>query len=110
MKIHVTDRNGKRHALEALEGFRVMEIIRDWDMDIKAECGGACACGTCHVYVAPEWAGRLHAPLDEEADQLDTAFDVTETSRLSCQIIMTAELDGLEVTLAPGTGKDRAAA
>jgi 2Fe-2S ferredoxin len=110
MHIHVTDRQGKRHTLDALEGFRVMEIIRDWDMDIKAECGGACACGTCHVHVAPEWAAKLAAPLDEEIDLLDMAFDVEETSRLSCQIIMTAELDGLEVTLAPGTEKDRAAA
>lgn len=110
MQIHVTDRHGKRHTLEALEGFRVMEIIRDWDLDIKAECGGACACGTCHVYVAPEWASKLHGPLDEEIDQLDMAFDVEANSRLSCQIIMTAELDGLEVTLAPGTEKDRAAA
>lgn len=110
MHIHVTDRQGKRHTLEALEGFRVMEIIRDWDMDIKAECGGACACGTCHVYVSPEWAAKLAAPLDEEIDQLDMAFEVEETSRLSCQIIMTEALDGLEVTLAPGTEKDRAAA
>jgi len=110
MQIHVTDRHGKRHTLEALEGFRVMEIIRDWDLDIKAECGGACACGTCHVYVAPEWAEKLRGPLDEETEQLDMTFDVEANSRLSCQIIMTAELDGLEVTLAPGTEKERAAA
>ena len=50
---------GTRHTLEALEGWRVMEVIRDWGLDIKAECGGACACATCHVYVAPEWVGKL---------------------------------------------------
>lgn len=110
MHINVTDRNGKRHRLEALPGFRVMEIIRDWGLDIKAECGGACACATCHVHVGEEWTGRLPAPDEEEIDSLDTAFDVEPGSRLSCQIIMSEELDGLEVTLAPGTGKDERAA
>jgi ferredoxin, 2Fe-2S len=107
MHINVTDQNGKRHRLEALEGFRVMEIIRDWGLDIKAECGGACACATCHVHVDEDWTGKLHRPLDEEIDMLDMAFDVRDNSRLSCQLIMTAELDGLEVTLAPGTQMDR---
>lgn len=110
MHINVTDRNGKRHKLEALPGFRVMEIIRDWDLDIKAECGGACACATCHVFVGHEWIAKLPEPNDEEIDRLDEAFDVDSKSRLSCQIIMTEELDGLEVTLAPGTGKDERAA
>jgi ferredoxin, 2Fe-2S len=108
--IHVTDQHGKRHTLEALEGFRVMEVIRDWGLDIKAECGGACACGTCHVYVDQDWTEKLFAPLDEEVDQLDVTFHVEENSRLSCQLIMTEELNGLEVTLAPGTQKDSVAA
>ncbi len=110
MHINVTDQKGKRHRLEALPGFRVMEIIRDWGLDIKAECGGACACATCHVHVGEQWTGSLIAPLEEEIDRLDEAFDVTADSRLSCQLIMSEELDGLEVTLAPGTEKDRAAA
>jgi len=111
MQIHVTDQTGTRHTLEALEGFRVMEIIRDWGLDIKAECGGACACATCHVHVAPKWLDQLHPIEDEEEDMLDQAFDVRDNSRLSCQLLMTEELDGLEVTLAPGTeDKDRAAA
>lgn len=108
--IHVTDQKGERHTLEALEGFRVMEIIRDWGLNIKAECGGACACGTCHVYVTPEWAEKLYEPQDEELDQLDQTFHVEHNSRLSCQIIMTQELNGLEVRLAPGTEADREAA
>ena len=58
MQIHVTDQDGIRHTLEALEGFRVMEIIRDWGLDIKAECGGACACATCHVYVDEAWTKK----------------------------------------------------
>ena len=108
--IHVTDQHGKRHTLEALEGFRVMEVIRDWGLDIKAECGGACACGTCHVYVSEDWTEKLFSPEDEELDQLDVTFHVADNSRLSCQLIMTPELDGLELTLAPGTQQDSVAA
>ncbi|WP_099866512.1 2Fe-2S iron-sulfur cluster-binding protein [Pararhizobium haloflavum] len=110
MHINVTDQGGKRHRLEALEGFRVMEIIRDWGLDINAECGGACACATCHVYVADEWLDKLNAQEDEEVDMLDEAFMVEDNSRLSCQIIMSEELDGLEVSLAPGSEKERVAA
>ncbi len=110
MQIHVTDQTGTRHSLEALEGFRVMEIIRDWGLDVKAECGGACACATCHVYVAPAWSGKLYDPLDEEIDMLDSAFAVEDNSRLSCQILMSEALNGIELTLAPGTQKDDAAA
>ena len=84
-----------------------MEIIRDWGLPIKAECGGACACATCHVYVAPEWTDRLPAMHQDEQDMLDGAFEVhEERSRLSCQILMTEELDGLELTLAPGSEPD----
>jgi len=111
MQIHVTDQDGIRHTLEALEGFRVMEIIRDWGLDIKAECGGACACATCHVHVGNDWTGKLFPIEAEEEDMLDQAFDVRDNSRLSCQLLMSEELDGLEVALAPGTeAKDRAAA
>lgn len=109
MRIYVTGRDGTEHELEAVEGWRVMEIIRDYGMRdpnlaIKAECGGALACATCHVYVAEEWLGRLVPPADEEKDKmLDEAFGVQDNSRLSCQILMKEELDGLRVTLAPGT-------
>ena len=74
MKIHVTDHNGA-HELEALAGWRVMEIIRDWDLPIKAECGGACACATCHVYVSDDWFERLPKKTDEEIDQLEILSD-----------------------------------
>ena len=100
-----TNRRGrqKRSALrlEALEGWRVMEVIRDWSIPIKAECGGACACATCHVWVAAKWLDKLVSPSAEELEMLDGAFQVDERSRLCCQIIMTPELDGLEVELAP---------
>jgi ferredoxin, 2Fe-2S len=108
--VFVTDRRGEIQRLEALEGFRLMEVIRDWDMDIKAECGGACACATCHVHVAPEWLDRLQPPREDEIERLDDAFDVNAFSRLSCQILMTEALSGLHVTLAPGTERDRVAA
>ena len=78
-----------------------MEIIRDHGLPIKAECGGACACATCHVYVDPGWASKLVPPTDEEIDMLDQAFQVNECSRLSCQILMREDLDGLKITLAP---------
>ena len=110
MLIHVTDQKGDRHTLEALEGWRVMEVIRDWGLPIKAECGGACACATCHVYVAPEWLDKLYPATDEEQDMLDSAFHVENNSRLSCQILMSDALDGLEVTLAPGIEPDVAEA
>lgn len=100
MKIFVTDLDGEEQELEAIEGWRVMEIIRDHGLPIKAECGGACACATCHVYVHEDWIDRLADKRDEEEDMLDEAMDVQDNSRLSCQIIMSEELDGLKVTLA----------
>ena len=101
--LFVIDRTGARHELAALDGWRVMEIIRDHGLPIKAECGGACACATCHVYVSDAWVAALVPPTDEEIERLDDAFEVTEASRLSCQILMRPEFDGLEVTLAPGS-------
>ncbi len=78
-----------------------MEIIRDNGLPIKAECGGALECATCHVYVADAWWDRLVPKSDEEDEKLDEAFLVKRHSRLSCQILMRDDLDGLEVTLAP---------
>ena len=99
--LHVTDRNGESHTLDAPDGWRVMEIIRDFELPIKAECGGACACATCHVYVDEDWLDKLVPMEAEEEDMLDEAAEVTDHSRLSCQLLMRAELDGLKVTLAP---------
>jgi len=99
--INVIDREGKSHKLDAPSGWRIMEIIRDNDLPIKAECGGACACATCHVYVSEPWLTKLLPQETEENEMLDEAFDVEDNSRLSCQILMSADLDGLEVTLAP---------
>src|SRR6478735_2788348 len=101
MYIKVKMPDGTVHRLEALEGWRVMEVIRDWGVPIKAECGGACACATCHVWVGERWIDKLTPPSDEELEMLDGAFHVDERSRLCCQIIMNETLDGLEVELAP---------
>lgn len=100
MKIFVTDLNGKEHELEAVEGWRVMEIIREYGLPIKAECGGACSCATCHVYVDDEWLDKIPHIRDDEEEMLDEAFDVQDNSRLSCQIILNEDLDGLKVRLA----------
>lgn len=99
--LNVTDREGAQHVLEGIEGWRVMEVIRDHGLPIKAECGGACACATCHVYINAGWMDKVQPASSEEIERLDDAFCVEENSRLSCQILMSAELDGLEVTLAP---------
>ena len=100
MKIIVTDQSGETHELEAIEGWRVMEIIKDYGLPIKAECGGACCCATCHVYVDEDWRDKLYPPTDEEIDMLDEAMDIEDNSRLSCQILMSEELDGLKLTWA----------
>lgn len=110
MKLLVTDQDGVQHELEGLAGWRAMEVIRDWGLNIKAECGGACSCATCHVYVEESWLDKLMGPTDEEEDMLDSAGDVKPNSRLSCQILMTDELDGLQLTLAPSAAKDGEAA
>lgn len=103
MFLNVIDHQGIEHRVEALEGWRVMEIIRDWGLGVKAECGGACACATCHVYVDAAWSNLLVPPTLEEIDKLDEAQLVEAHSRLSCQILMRPEFDGLRVRLAPGS-------
>lgn len=101
MKIIATDRNGKEHTIEGREGWSVMEILRDAGLPIAAECGGACACATCHVYVEEGWYGKLAKPSDAETDMLDMALAVEPNSRLSCQLTCAPDLDGLKVTIAP---------
>lgn len=105
--IKVHDLTGKLHVLEAVEGWRVMEIIREHGLPIKAECGGACACATCQVEIEPEWVARLHEMRDDEEDMLDSLATVTDYSRLSCQIIYEDELDGLELRLTKAALPDK---
>jgi len=89
-----------RYEVEAESGSTVMEnAVRNGVPGIEAECGGACACATCHVYVAEEWREATGEPEPMEEDMLDFAYDVRPGSRLSCQIRVSDELDGLVVTV-----------
>ena len=101
MKIHAVDRQGKEYTLEGREGWSVMEILRDGGLDIAAECGGACACATCHVYVDENWYAKLPPPSPAETDMLDMALAVEPNSRLSCKIVCSDATDGIKVTVAP---------
>jgi 2Fe-2S ferredoxin len=101
MKIVATDRKGAEQVVEGRNGWSVMEILRDAGLPIAAECGGACACATCHVYVNDGWYEKLPPPSDAEVDMLDMALAVEPNSRLSCQLVCSDELDGIKVTIAP---------
>lgn len=103
MKIIVTDQHGKTSEIEGEQDWQLMEAIRDAGLPIKAECGGACACATCHVYIDMDWWEKTGGPNEDEADMLDLAFELKDNSRLACQIVLDDSLDGLKVTLAPGT-------
>ncbi|MCA1493578.1 2Fe-2S iron-sulfur cluster-binding protein [Sinorhizobium alkalisoli] len=97
-KLTIVVFDGTRHELDVENGTTVMEnAVRNSVPGIEAECGGACACATCHVYVDEDWAAVVGAPEAMEEDMLDFAYDVRPTSRLSCQIKMSEALDGLIV-------------
>jgi 2Fe-2S ferredoxin len=99
-KITYIDANGASHAVDAEIGATVMETaIRNGVPGIEAECGGACACTTCHVYVDDKWREVVGGPSPMEEDMLDFGYDVRPSSRLSCQIKVTDTLDGLVVTV-----------
>ncbi|MGO4564744.1 2Fe-2S iron-sulfur cluster-binding protein [Rhizobium sp. 2YAF20] len=97
-KLTIVAFDGNHFDLDVAEGSTVMEnAVRNSVPGIEAECGGACACATCHVYVDDAWAERVGPPAPMEEDMLDFAYDVRPSSRLSCQIKLTAALDGLVV-------------
>ena len=97
---HITfvSADGSRHEVDAAAGATVMEsAIKHMVPGIEAECGGACACATCHVYVDEAWMAKAGSPEPMEEYMLDFAYDVRPTSRLSCQIKMSDALDGIVV-------------
>lgn len=99
VQITFKDSTGQSRIVEGEAGSTVMETaLKNNVPGIEAECGGACACATCHIYVDESWAERIPPAQPMEEDMLDFAFDVRPTSRLSCQIRVTAEVDGLVVT------------
>ena len=98
----VISRTGQETSVEAKAGISVMEAIRDNGFDeLLALCGGCCSCATCHVYVDPAFADKVNALSEDENDLLDSTDHRQDNSRLSCQLQMTAELEGLKVTIAP---------
>jgi len=96
---------GEKVAAEAAEGTRLLEVAQAAGMPLEGTCEGQMACSTCHVVVAPDWFDKLKPASADEEDMLDLAADVTRTSRLSCQIALTPELDGIEVRI-PGEARD----
>jgi len=100
-KINYITTNGDNHQVDVELGYTVMEGAVNNDIDgLPAECGGACACATCHAYIDPEWMAKLISPDDMEDSMLDAAFERRDNSRLTCQIEVTQELDGLIVRIA----------
>ncbi|MDX2222722.1 MAG: 2Fe-2S iron-sulfur cluster-binding protein [Rhodospirillaceae bacterium] len=91
--------DGSAHPFSCARGRSVMDAIRAAGLPIKAECGGAMACATCHVHVHPDWMGAVGRAGDEERDLLDMSDYSAEVSRLSCQIACTERLDGATLTL-----------
>jgi 2Fe-2S ferredoxin len=107
LKVTFTDTNGETKALDDVDaGLSLMEVAKAHGIEgIMGDCGGGCACATCHVYVAPDWFEKVGPPDDIEFAMLDMVSDVQrDTSRLSCQIKMSEELDGIAVTVAPSAG------
>ena len=101
-EIVVKTREGAARAVLLREGRSLMEALREAGVDdLLAQCGGCCSCATCHVYVDPRFAERLPSMTDEENDLLDSSGHRAQASRLSCQIPLTSELDGMVVRVAP---------
>lgn len=99
-KITYIEFSGKEHTIDVAEGLSVMEgAVKNLIPGIDADCGGACACSTCHVYVDTDWTEKMGSPSDMEEDMLDFAFDVKQNSRLACQMKVTPDYDGLIVRM-----------
>ena len=98
-KITYISHEGKKNIVEVPKGLSVMEGALQNNIEgIDADCGGSMACATCHVYVSENWLKKIEKIHDAEQDMLDMAYEPKKNSRLSCQIIVTNDLDGLEVT------------
>jgi 2Fe-2S ferredoxin len=99
-RIVFIERGGGRRELDAPLGITLMEVARQHGVQgIVAQCGGACACSTCHVYIDPPWLSKLEPRDEMEEGMLENAWEPRPNSRLSCQIHITADLDGLKVTV-----------
>ncbi len=99
-KITYIEHSGTEHTVDLAEGLTIMEgAVNNGIPGIEGDCGGACACSTCHVYVDPAWTDKLKEQEDMEVDMLDFAYEPKENSRLGCQVPVTAEMDGMVVRM-----------
>lgn len=101
ININVKDREGQTHQVEAPEGDKLMEVLREYDWGVAAICGGMCSCGTCHVYLGQEWLDKFPQPDVDEEDLVDMLEYGGSNSRLSCQLTLDSSHDGLSLELAP---------
>ncbi|WP_043301095.1 2Fe-2S iron-sulfur cluster-binding protein [Pseudomonas sp. M47T1] len=98
--IIMIEHNGTRHELQAKAGESVMHaVVENMVPGLLADCGGACSCATCHAYVEPAWRDALPAPSEDEAMMLDGVLEQRDTSRLTCQVIVTDAMEGLQFQL-----------
>jgi 2Fe-2S ferredoxin len=102
-KMVFIERDGTHREVDAPLGLSVLEVAHRHDIDIEGACEGSLACSTCHVIIDPEWYDLLKEASEDEEDMLDLAFNLSKTSRLGCQVIITEELDGLMVRLPAST-------
>ncbi len=101
VSIKVTDAKGQEHSVVAPLGSTVMEVLRPLNIGVTGDCGGSTSCGTCHVWVAPDWLERLPTASDGEQEVLDREYHAGPLSRLCCQIRVEAALDGMSLTMPP---------
>lgn len=102
-RLLVTDRNGQNHELDADTSQTLMQNLQDQSYGVEAICGGLCSCATCHVYIGDTWLDEIPEMGAEEDELLEGVVERKTNSRLSCQIPVTEELDGMVLTIAPSS-------
>lgn len=105
IKVNFVTERGERVEAQAEPGTRLLEVAQGAGMALEGTCEGQMACSTCHVVVGGEWFAKLESASEDEEDMLDLAAGITRTSRLSCQIVLSEALDGIEVRI-PGESRD----
>ena len=100
INLKVKDLDGQVHELQGREGDSLMEVLREFEWGVPAICGGLCSCGTCHVYLDTEWLDNFQQPDPDEQDLLGVFDSARENSRLSCQLYLRTDHDGLMLTIA----------
>jgi 2Fe-2S ferredoxin len=100
INISVKDLDGQVHDIQAREGDSLMESLREHEWGVPAICGGLCSCGTCHVYLDPDWLDKFQQSDGDEQDLLDAFGNTKDNSRLSCQLQLLPAHDGLKLTIA----------